>query len=70
MASVAVAARPCLVNSLRISSFAKKPVSGGRLARDRRRSGRSVVRTGFFVPRANNVFIEETVWIVNMVKVE
>lgn len=69
MASAAVGARPCLASSFRISSFARKPVSGGRLASDSRRKGNRVVRMGFFAPRANSDFTEVTFLSIKRVNV-
>lgn len=69
MARAAVGAKPCLVSSFKISSFARKPVSGGRLAKDRRRKGSRVVRMGFFAPRAKSAFTEVTFLRVKRVNV-
>lgn len=69
VARAAVRAKPCLVSSFKMSSFARKPVSGGRLARERRRKGNRVVRIGFFAPRANSAFTEVTFLRVKRVNV-
>lgn len=68
--TTAMGARPCLVNSSKISHFGRKPVRGGSPAKESKIRGVRHVRAGIFDQEEASILIVVDLFKLNSIKVE